>query len=330
MIKTPIFTYYTVKNGFMYPRTNHMHPVIHVNHLCHRYGSRYIYKDLNFSIMPGKIYGLLGKNGVGKTTLIKILMGFLRPVSGRCTVFGEDSHALTPATRARIGLLFEGHVAYEFMSIRQIEKFYAPFYPNWDKRIYYRMVDKLKLSPGHLIRQMSCGQRSQVVLGLLMAQQPELLLLDDYSIGLDAGYRRLFLDEMREYLDHGNRTVFLTSHVIQDMEDFVDEVIFLERGGRLMTTSLAQFKNDFACFRLKVCDNNGASGIPREMTREQMQAACPMLKNIEIHHDHWELFTFSPGRELAEALTNANLPGHLLEPVGLSLEDAFIGYTGRY
>lgn len=307
-----------------------MHPVIHVDHLCHRYGKRYIYKDLNFSITPGKIYGLLGKNGVGKTTLIKILMGFLRPFSGRCTVFGEDSHALTPATRARIGLLFEGHVAYEFMSIRQIEKFYAPFYPNWDKRIYYRMVDKLKLSPRHLIRQMSCGQRSQVVLGLLMAQQPELLLLDDYSIGLDAGYRRLFLDEMREYLTHGNRTVFLTSHVIQDMEDFVDEVIFLERGGRLMTTSLEQFKNRFACFRLKVSNANGTPGIPQGVTRDEMLTACPMLKNIEIHKDHWDLFTFSSGRELADALNNTNIPGNLLEPVDLSLEDAFIGYTGRY
>ncbi len=99
-------------------------------------------------------------------------------------------------------------MAYEFMSIRQIEKFYAPFYPDWDAGIYYRMVEKLNLGPNHLIRQMSCGQRSQVVLGLLMAQQPELLLLDDYSIGLDPGYRRLFLDEMRNYLAGGNRTVF--------------------------------------------------------------------------------------------------------------------------
>jgi len=307
-----------------------MTPVIHVEHLSHRYGKRYIYKDLNFSITPGKIYGLLGKNGVGKTTLIKILMGFLRPVSGRCAVFGEDSHALTSAARARIGLLFEGHLAYEFMSIRQIEKFYAPFYPSWDERIYYRMVKKLGLSPGHLIRQMSCGQRSQVVLGLLMAQQPELLLLDDYSIGLDAGYRRLFLDEMRDYLAQGNRTVFLTSHVIQDMENFVDEAIFLERGGNLMITSLAQFKTDFFCFRLPVSANGSTSGIPRGMNREQMLSACPMLKNIEIHKDHWDLFTFSPVRELGNALKNTDIPGNLLEPIPLSLEDAFIGYTGRY
>lgn len=307
-----------------------MTPVIHVEHLCHRYGKRYIYKDLNFSIRPGKIYGLLGKNGVGKTTLIKILMGFLRPVSGRCTVFGEDSHALTSATRAHIGLLFEGHLAYEFMSIRQIEKFYASFYPNWDERIYYRMVEKLNLSPAHLIRQMSCGQRSQVVLGLLMAQQPELLLLDDYSIGLDAGYRRLFLDEMREYLNMGNRTVFLTSHVIQDMEDFVDEVIFLERGGHLMTTSLTRFKADFSCYRLPVSTSASTSSLPRCMTREQIISACPMLKNVEAHNGYWDLFTFCAGSELADTLKKSDIDCTHLQPVPLSLEDAFIGYTGRY
>ncbi len=307
-----------------------MTPVIEVEHLCHRYGRRYIYKDLNFCLGPGKIYGLLGKNGVGKTTLIKILMGFLRPVSGRCKVFGEDSHALTSSARARIGLLFEGHVAYEFMSIRQIEKFYAPFYPHWDADIYYRMVEKLNLEPSHLIRQMSCGQRSQVVLGLLMAQQPELLLLDDYSIGLDAGYRRLFLDEMREYSSNGSHTVFLTSHVIQDMEDFVDEVIFLERGGGLMTTGLAEFKKHFSCYRLPAGSPHGSRGVPEKMTRETMLETCPMLKNIEIHPGYWELFTFAAKQELADALEAAGISGDLLEPVDLRLEDAFIGYTGRY
>ncbi|WP_020587100.1 ATP-binding cassette domain-containing protein [Desulfobacter curvatus] len=313
-----------------------MHPVIYVNHLCHRYGSHYIYNDLNFSISPGKIYGLLGKNGVGKTTLIKILMGFLRPVSGTCQVFNEPSHALTPAVRARIGLLFEGHVSYEFMSIRQIEKFYARFYPDWDAGIYYRMVEKLNLSPNHLIRRMSSGQRSQVVLGLLMAQQPELLILDDYSIGLDAGFRRLFLDEMRNYLAGGNRTVFLTSHVIQDMEKFVDEVIFLEHGGNVMNIRLDAFKRQFSCFRLpvrtntNVPDNGSNQGIRPDMPKEELLEACPMLKNIEIHPTHWDLFTFAPKEDLFPGLDAAGICGSLLEPVSLSLEDAFIGYTGRY
>lgn len=134
--------------------------VIHVEHLVHSYGRRTIYRDLNFGIRPGKVYGLLGKNGVGKTTLIKILMGFLRPESGRCRVFGEDSHDLSPATRARIGLLFEGHLAYEFMSMAQIERFYASFYSRWDRDVFYRMVEKLNLPHDHLISNMSCGHRS--------------------------------------------------------------------------------------------------------------------------------------------------------------------------
>lgn len=78
--------------------------------LTHFYGKRIIYDDLNLTLQAGKIYGLPGKNGVGKTTPIKILIDFLRPASGRCRVFDEDSHNLSPATRARIGLLFEGHV----------------------------------------------------------------------------------------------------------------------------------------------------------------------------------------------------------------------------
>ncbi len=297
-------------------------PVIEVSHLSHKYGKRTIYDDLNFSVPPGKIYALLGKNGVGKTTLIKILMGFLRPVSGTCRVFGEDSYDLSPEARARIGLLFEGHLAYEFMSISQIEQFYASFYPKWDQKVYYHLVDKLRLPHDHLVKNMSCGQRSQVVLGLIMAQQPELLLLDDYSIGLDAGYRRLFLDDMREYLAREERTVFLTSHVIQDMDDFVDEVIFLERGGNLLTTSLKDFKDRFRCFRLP---KNGTAPSFISLAHDP-----GMVKNIESHEDYFEIFSFSSRKNVAKYLVDNGVDAKGLEQVYMSLEDAFIGYTGRY
>jgi ABC-2 type transport system ATP-binding protein len=300
-----------------------MQNVIEVEHLAHRYGRRFIYTDLNFGIPPGRVYGLLGKNGVGKTTLIKILMGFLRPESGRCRVFGEDSHDLSPETRARIGLLFEGHLAYEFMSIAQIERFYAPFYPRWDGDIFYRMVDKLGLKNDHLIRNMSCGQRSQVVLGLIMAQQPDLLLLDDYSIGLDAGYRRLFLDELREYLAGGDRTIFLTSHVIQDMAQVVDEVIFLERGGHLLSTSLASFQDTFHCYRIARNGNN----YPTKFTDLSRNG---VIKNVEEHVAHWDLFSFADEESVRRVLYEHGWEAPALEKIPMNLEDAFIGFTGRY
>lgn len=295
-----------------------MKSVIEVENLTHSYGQRSIYKNLNFSVQAGKVVGLLGKNGVGKTTLIKILMGYLRPTSGLCRVFGEDSHDLTPQTRSRIGLLFEGHLAYEFMTIGQIERFYAAFYSKWDRSIYFDLVNRLGLPFDHLLKDMSCGQQSQVVLGLIMAQQPELLILDDYSMGLDAGYRRLFLDYMREYLEEGDRTVFLTSHVIQDMEGFVDEVIFLEPNGRLLVTSLEDFMRTFRCYRLP---RNGNTATP---------VVDKFIKNIETHAHCWNIFTFSEAERIKDSLQNQGFSPSGLEPVPMNLEDAFIGYTGRY
>jgi ABC-2 type transport system ATP-binding protein len=302
----------------------HKTDVIEVEGLTHSYGNQTIYEDLNFTVPAGKIYGLLGKNGVGKTTLIQILMGFLRPVAGHCKVFGEDSHNLSPATRARIGLLFEGHIAYEFMSISRIERFYAPFYPRWNCDVFYSMVEKLGLSPGHQIRHMSCGQRSQVVLGLIMAQQADLLILDDYSTGLDAGYRRLFLDDLREYLAGGDRTVFLTSHVIQDMGSFVDEIIFIERGGGLRSMPLAAFRDDFRCFRVP---RNGEDGI--RIDKEGLKQA-DIIKNVEAHTAHWDIFSFAEKEQVVGAIREHGCEPNLIQEIPMSLEDAFIGYTGRY
>ena len=113
--------------------------------------------------------GLLGKNCVGKTTLIKTLMGFLRPTSGACKVFGEESHRISPTVREKIGLLFEGHLAYEFFTIAEIERFYAPHYKKWNRDYYFGLVDRLGLPHNHVVGKMSCVQRSQVVPGPIMA-----------------------------------------------------------------------------------------------------------------------------------------------------------------
>ena len=165
-----------------------MERVISVENLTQRYGrGRIIYRDLSFEVPKGSILGLLGKNGTGKTTTINILMGFLTPQSGRCAIFGEDITTMTAATRARIALLLEGHVQYSFMTISQIEKFYSRFYPRWNPAAYYELMAKLKVSPGQQISSMSNGQRSQVALGLILAQNADLLVLDDFSLGLDPG-----------------------------------------------------------------------------------------------------------------------------------------------
>ena len=95
-------------------------------------------------------------------------------------------------------------------------------------------MNKLKVAPGQRISRMSNGQRSQVALGLILAQNPELLILDDFSLGLDPGYRRLFVDYLRDYARSENKTVFLTSHIIQDMERLIDDCIIMDYGSILI------------------------------------------------------------------------------------------------
>jgi ABC-2 type transport system ATP-binding protein len=295
-----------------------MKNVIEIERLTHRYGKRIIYEDMNFAVPQGKVVGLLGKNGVGKTTLIKILMGFLRPESGVCRIFGENPHNLSPATRARIGLLFEGHLAYEFMTISQIERFYSAFYPSWNRDIYFDLVDRLKLPYSHKIGNMSCGQRSQVVLGLIFAQNPDLMILDDYSMGLDAGYRRLFLDYLSEYVKDGTKTVFVTSHVIQDMEKIVDEVIFLLRGGEIIQTSLSEFMSDFRQYNFE-----------KNITLEKLETD-KIIRNIDTYGKSACVYSFESKEKVLGHIRGKGIDANNIQPVSMTLEDAFIGLTGKY
>jgi ABC-2 type transport system ATP-binding protein len=208
--------------------------VIQCENITHYYGNRLIYENLHFTVEKGKILGLLGKNGTGKTTIINILNGYLKPRSGVCRLFGESMDSISPATKARIGLLLEGHIQHTYFNVRQIEKYYSRFFPNWKSEAYWRLLEKLKVTPAQKISTMSCGQRSQVALGLLFAQDPDLLVLDDFSMGLDPGYRRLFVECLKAFVEEGGKTVFLTSHIIQDMEMLIDDCMILDYGKILL------------------------------------------------------------------------------------------------
>lgn len=294
-------------------------PVIQVRDLSQRYGSgRLIYEGLSFDVPKGRILGLLGKNGTGKTTTINILMGYLKPQAGECRIFGEEITALSPATRARIALLIEGHVQYTFMTIEQIERFYARFYPKWNKDAYYELMAKLHVSPRQKISTMSCGQRSQVALGLILAQNADLLVLDDFSLGLDPGYRRLFVDYMREYAKAEDKTVFMTSHIIQDLERLVDDCIILDYGKILIHMPVDSLLGTFRRYTLRTdapaAELSGVDGV----------------YNASKIKDEIEFYSFDSPDTISGKLTGKGVNPEGIKAETLTLEDAFIGLTGKY
>jgi ABC-2 type transport system ATP-binding protein len=291
--------------------------VISCENITHYYGSRLIYENLNFEVPQGKILGLLGKNGTGKTTIINILNGYLKPRAGVCRLFGERMEQLSPRTKARVGLLLEGHIQHSYFNVVQIEKYYSRFFPNWKREAYYELLKKLKVADKQKISHMSCGQRSQVALGLLFAQDPELMILDDFSMGLDPGYRRLFVEYLKEYTSAENKTVFLTSHIIQDMELLIDDCIILDYGSILLHRPTREILDTFHRFRFQT------PTPPKALPNRR-------LWNTEKVGAMWETYSFLPKEEVEQELCTQGAAPTALTQERLSLEDAFIGLTGKY
>ncbi len=291
-----------------------METIIECDNITHYYGKRLIYQNLNFEVKKGKILGLLGKNGTGKTTIINILNGYLKPRSGVCRLFGEDMEHISPATKARVGLLLEGHIQHTYFNVEQIEHFYSQFFPKWKREAYYELLKKLQVSRTQKISTMSCGQRSQVALGLLFAQDPDLLILDDFSMGLDPGYRRLFVEYLKEYASAEGKTIFLTSHIIQDMEMLIDDCIILDYGRILIHQPTKEIMDTFRRFRF-------SSEVPEIVPQ-------PELWNTQKIGAEWETYSFLSTEEVLQRLMPFGV--NKLNEDHLSLEDAFIGLTGKY
>jgi len=295
-----------------------MENIIECRNLTHYYGKRMIYENLSFQVPKGRILGLLGKNGTGKTTTINILSGYLKPRAGECLIFEENIQTMDPTLRQQIGLLIEGHVQYQFMTIDEIEKFYSSFYPNWKKDAYYGLMEKLKVAPKQKISRMSCGQRSQVALGLILAQDPELLILDDFSLGLDPGYRRLFVDYLKDYADAEGKTIFLTSHIIQDMERLIDDCIIMDYGSILTQQPIQQLLSTFRRYSFDLPEK-------KEYHLEDKNFYHPTQLR-----QHMETYSFLNPDEAVAQLNSLGIQAHNVKAEFLTLEDAFIGLTGKY
>ena len=185
--------------------------------------------DVSFEVPRGSVTAYLGRNGSGKTTSLRILLGLLEPTRGSSTVFGHDSQHLPPLLRGKIGYLAENHPVVPWMTVAQAAKYQSAFYPAWNQRIFEGTVEHFNLKAEAKAGSLSRGQRAGLALALTLAPEPELLVLDDPALGLDPVARRALLEAILYITRTPNRTVFLSSHLLDDIERVADYLLILDR-----------------------------------------------------------------------------------------------------
>ena len=201
-----------------------MNDAIVTRRLVKYYGTSRVVDCLDLRIAKGCVYGLLGRNGAGKSTTIKMLLGLVRPDSGSIEVLGQDIRNFKPADRTRIAYLAENHPLYRDMTIRSAISFFRPFHPTWNQGLVDQLFEHFALPTNKKIRRFSNGQRAQVALALALAPDPELLILDDPTLGLDTVVRRDFLESMIQVIHRQGRTILFSSHILNDVERVADRI----------------------------------------------------------------------------------------------------------
>lgn len=210
--------------------------VIETVALSKRYGRKLALDRLDLRIPRGRIHAIVGTNGAGKSTLFRILLGFLPPSAGEARILGRDSQRLTPQDRGRIGFVNEEHTLPGWMRVSAVISMQRHHYPSWNQRAFDEVIGHYHVLPEQKVGQLSRGERAGFNLALALAQEPELLVLDEPTLGLDVVAKRAFL----ESLLYGNAaeecTVIYCSHQMEEVERVADNLVILERG-RLVNMS---------------------------------------------------------------------------------------------
>jgi ABC-2 type transport system ATP-binding protein len=197
-----------------------------------RYGKVTALSGLNLNVHPGQVYGLLGRNGAGKSTSLRIVMGITRPDSGSVVLFGRPTKPGDVSPRRSVGYVAQEQHFYEWMTPDRLGRFVGAFYPTWDRARFNELLRRFDV-PARKVRTFSGGTKVKLGLALALAHRPKLLVLDEPTAGLDAVARREFLEIVREQASIGEQTTLFSSHLIDDVE-WVSSQVGVIDGGRML------------------------------------------------------------------------------------------------
>ncbi len=240
----------------------HPEPIVKINGLTRHFGSVRALDHMSMEIEPGGIVGLLGSNGGGKSTLIRHIIGLLLPETGNCTTFGRETGKLGPADLARIGYVHQEGELIGWMTVRQMIRFVAAYYPNWDRELEEDYLARFEVPVKTRVGALSPGQRQKLAILLALGFHPELLILDEPAAALDPLARSRFFDLLIDFVQTPGRTILISSHILTDVEKVIDHVIIMDEGRTLRDCSLDDLREEFCRFRITSLNGSLPDNLP--------------------------------------------------------------------
>lgn len=269
---------------------------------------------LDLQVPKGSVYVFLGRNGAGKTTTIRMLMGLLQRTAGRAEVLGFNPDRQPVSIKKRVGYVADNQKMYDWMTVGETINFCSPFYPAWNKALSEDLLKRFELTKTAKVKDLSRGMNGKLALLLALSHQPELLILDDPTSGLDPVVRREFLQGIIEVIHQEAKTVFFSTHIITEAEQIADHVGVLEDGKLLLSQPLDKLKNSVKQIRLifeeKVPDDISFTGL---------------LKKEQLGHE-LVLTVKDYNPEMLKVLSQYSPKS--TEVLDLNLEDIFVSLVG--
>ncbi|BBM87173.1 ABC transporter ATP-binding protein [Candidatus Uabimicrobium amorphum] len=292
--------------------------VVEINGFTKYFGGNCVVDHVSFSIPQGSIFALLGRNGSGKSTIIKMLLGMLKPTYGSATIYGCSSANLTNEIRSRIGYLAEGHPLYMWMSVKEICHFQAKFYPKWNRKLCAEICDYFRLQPKTKVGKLSRGERAGLSLALTLAAQPDLFIFDDPMLGLDPVASHSFLEMMVYIAENHKCSVLFSSHMLSGVERIADYIAIVDKGVLRVNCSLDVFHS-----RIKQISVHFPQSLPEMDAFEKIPGVLRGIRDQQCI----VLTVANYNAEMQKKIED--LGGVDINCNDMSLEDAFIDYLGR-
>ncbi len=285
-------------------------PAVRTRGLTRFFGDKAVLQGLTLDVPVGEVSALIGHNGAGKTTLIRLLLGMLEPTRGSCELLGCDSQSLSPETRGRIGYLAEGHFLWWWMRAKDAARFQRETFPSWDQQMFDSILRFFGVSPNDRVRHVSRGQRAGIALAMTLATDPELLVLDDPSMGLDPVARRALVEGLLAFARRDGRTILICTHLLDDVERLADRVAVISGGQLVVNASMDSFRERVVGWRIDRAISSGLQGIPGLIDSRQIG-------------DRTHVVIADPDDETAAAIDR--LGGEAIQEE-LSLEDSILAF----